>query len=1347
MRSFFLNIITGFIVISSLLSRASDTISVSSNFFHIDHQKKVIIINKPAAVINQQFVNVKSHILLNNVYEFHTSVQIIEKGVEYNVSKNAEMYKLYFSELPVVQINTNYTIVDDPKVFAVFNLYESNGNIFSSNMGIEYRGSFSQTFPKKSFGLNFWNDTIGDNKRDVELLGMREDNKYNLQAMYNEPLRIRSKSSNELWLQVHQVVFYQNEEPEAVNGIRTEYVDLFINNEYRGVYALSEPVDRKQLKLKKHNGNIRGELYKGATWDAPVTFTSIPAFTNGNPIWGGFEYEYPDEIPPYWNNLHDFINFVANANDCNFYSNYKNKVQLNNAVDFFIFINLLRASDNMGKNMFIAKYTSNQPYFFVPWDLDGVFGTIFDGSKQNITDDLMSNFLYTRLLNDCSNQGFNQTLKTRWSSLRSSIITPQNILAILNTNYNYLNSNGIYFREDIAWNQLANDSAELNYIETWLNERIAFLDLFFNYTCTPQNIHDIPPTAIAKDLTVYLNNNGTANINAAQIDNGSSDACGIANMIVTPNAFNCSHLGTNNVVLRVTDISAIQSFDTAIVTIVDTIKPIAIAQNRTVYLNSNGEAVLTADQVNNGSFDNCGLNNFTLSKSVFNCNDLGVNIVQFTALDNSGNQRSVYAEITVIDTIKPIGNAQNLNVYLNNQGLAQIYASMVNNSIQDNCSISNFELSETSFDCNDLGLQNLILTATDESGNQKDFSFSVMVIDTITPAIGIVNNISITSQPNICGAVVNWTTPSIVDNCQFNVVSNHHSGDLFTAGNTTVTYNVSDNSGNASTKSFNVYVFDNQSPIFTNGPQNLTVSTSLNSNMAAVSWNLPTVDDNCTFTLTSNYQPGTSFPIGTTTVIYTAVDGNNNSSQYSFNVTVIDQESPVFSNIHPDITTCEGLAVYYTLPSATDNSNGPVSVSRIGGYESGFVFPSGLTFVKFKAIDDFGNFELDSFAVMVHPKQTAPQLIPNGSLDLCELDTLIISTNFSGPVYWSNNAFSNEISINSSTNISAFFIDNNGCESHVSEALIITKHPIPPAPIISANNNLTVCEGENINLSANLNESIIWSNGQTGSSISINHSGSYYAYYNDAFGCRSHNSTALNITINPLPSSPIIDNFQPIYNACFGDTILVNAAGNNIHWSNGAIGNNVFVTETNSIYAYSVDLNTNCKSINSNVFTALFYDKPSVANLSFNNGKIKSDLIGNYQYVWYLNGSLLSNLNAYEIPFQGEGSYSLELKNQFNCSSVSNPFYFSVLGLNDNYSAFEINIYPNPFNSSFRITGKMSNKMKVTIFDNIGNIVWFANGNSIYNSDIGFDFAAGLYFIIIEDENQKRESFKIIKTQ
>ena len=113
--------------------------------------------------------------------------------------------------------------------------------------------------------IEFWTDNIGNETQNHALLGMTNDDDWNLQAMYNEPLRIRSKTNNDLWRMINSL-HYQNQEPEAINGVRIKYVELFINNEYRGLYCLGEKVNRKQLKLKKHNGNIRGELYKGISW-------------------------------------------------------------------------------------------------------------------------------------------------------------------------------------------------------------------------------------------------------------------------------------------------------------------------------------------------------------------------------------------------------------------------------------------------------------------------------------------------------------------------------------------------------------------------------------------------------------------------------------------------------------------------------------------------------------------------------------------------------------------------------------------------------------------------------------------------------------------------------------------------------------------------------------------------------------------------------------------------------------------------------------------------------------------------------------------------------------------------
>ena len=57
---------------------------------------------------------------------------------------------------------------------------------------------------------------------------------------------------------------------------------------------------------------------------------------------------------------------------------------------------------------------------------------------------------------------------------------------------------------------------------------------------------------------------------------------------------------------------------------------------------------------------------------------------------------------------------------------------------------------------------------------------------------------------------------------------------------------------------------------------------------ANVSWTLPKTADNSgqTVTLTSDYSPGDNFPIGNTTVTYTAVDVYGNTANYSFDVVV-----------------------------------------------------------------------------------------------------------------------------------------------------------------------------------------------------------------------------------------------------------------------------------------------------------------------------------------------------------------------------------------------------------------------------------------------------------------------------
>ena len=87
---------------------------------------------------------------------------------------------------------------------------------------------------------------------------------------------------------------------------------------------------------------------------------------------------------------------------------------------------------------------------------------------------------------------------------------------------------------------------------------------------------------------------------------------------------------------------------------------------------------------------------------------------------------------------------------------------------------------------------------------------------------------------------------------------------------------------------------DNRHLFISNTPSNIFTNTDPNQPTAVVTWTPPTatnIVNNGQVFLTSNYQPGNRFPIGVTTVTYTATDAFNNVKTASFTVTVAGRVS------------------------------------------------------------------------------------------------------------------------------------------------------------------------------------------------------------------------------------------------------------------------------------------------------------------------------------------------------------------------------------------------------------------------------------------------------------------------
>lgn len=167
------------------------------------------------------------------------------------------------STLPIIFINTQgASIADDPKVKAKMDIiYNGPGKVnnmtdkpnhYSGFIGIEYRGSSSQMFPKKSLGIELWDDK--NNSKDASLFGMPEESDWILFASYNE------KSL------MHNVLTMKLAREMGIYASRTQYVEVFINNQYMGVYVFMEKIKRAKGRVdisKLKEDDLKGDDITG----------------------------------------------------------------------------------------------------------------------------------------------------------------------------------------------------------------------------------------------------------------------------------------------------------------------------------------------------------------------------------------------------------------------------------------------------------------------------------------------------------------------------------------------------------------------------------------------------------------------------------------------------------------------------------------------------------------------------------------------------------------------------------------------------------------------------------------------------------------------------------------------------------------------------------------------------------------------------------------------------------------------------------------------------------------------------------------------------------------------------
>lgn len=440
---------------------------------------------------------------------------------------------LRFTYLPVVEVNVS-SVNGYYYNTGTIRVTDADGEGYDSTFiaAFKYRGATAQNMSKKAYAVKLRDETGAS--VDRSFLGLREDNNWILDAMAVDPACMRNRVSTDLWNDFSTPPYYKGEEKKAMTGTRGKFVEMLLNGRYNGIYCMTEKLDRKQLKLKKYKSaadskdgqeQIRGLLYKSTSWSYEVFMghesdmkyfprTAPSSYKNqlGQEEWCCFEQKYPDyeteavDWQPLWN----AINFVATSDQTKFDAQVKDYFDYPVLKDYYLFIELMLATDNHGKNMFYFVYDKTgdtpQKLGIAPWDLDGTWGIRWDGSTTVTSPEQdFDSFLWERehgelttyyKLMQSQTIPWAEELAERYAELRQTFFNEAALKQRFQSYADLFAASNADEREQKRWKGYTFYKAThsdlqgaATYIEDWISQRLAALDEKYGYDASTSSVN------------------------------------------------------------------------------------------------------------------------------------------------------------------------------------------------------------------------------------------------------------------------------------------------------------------------------------------------------------------------------------------------------------------------------------------------------------------------------------------------------------------------------------------------------------------------------------------------------------------------------------------------------------------------------------------------------------------------------------------------------------------------------------------------------------------------------------------------------------------------------------------
>lgn len=429
---------------------------------------------------------------------------------------------LSVSNLPIVRFNTNTRVIqDEPKIPVQLEIFDkgpgqlnqvSSTPTISTVAGVEFRGSTSQAdfyflpgLVKKPYGIELWTDSTGVKSKRLSLVQMPEESDWVLNASYNDRSFMRDFIAQSLAGRI------------GLLHSKAKFVELIINDEYRGVYVLMEKVKQGKnrvpisdlyptenagddvtggylLKIDKTSGSPSTSWKSNYT--SGITATQKCEFQIEYPQYGLITQQQLVYIRDYINNWEKKL-MTEDMNDPK--ASFRDYMDVSSFVNYFILNEVTRNVDGYRLSTYLYKDKESlggKIKMGPAWDFNISFGNAdyLEGWKTDgfvykaMENDGGKNdywqvpFWWNKLIQDAS---FRKALATRWKTVRFSFLNTNTLFATIDSAQIALKDPLIrnFQKYPLMGKKIwpnyyvgASLSDEVNWLKNWIQGRLVWLD-------------------------------------------------------------------------------------------------------------------------------------------------------------------------------------------------------------------------------------------------------------------------------------------------------------------------------------------------------------------------------------------------------------------------------------------------------------------------------------------------------------------------------------------------------------------------------------------------------------------------------------------------------------------------------------------------------------------------------------------------------------------------------------------------------------------------------------------------------------------------------------------------------